>query len=160
MVYNDPSDRTSFEARALEAFVVSWAQLHYRCLLFWLPGTKGFQILVTYKLYPAHCRLPVISENNETLITAQDMLKAYKQLMGKRTVDKIAHTRLVQRLSDIICNRAPRTAQQQPVLAPATSSDPTGPPAIQKLRPVHNMKTCSNTSMPTSFITEEPVATS
>ena len=83
LVYNDPSDKTSFEARALEAFVVSWAMLHYRYLIVWLPGTKGFQISDTYKLYPAHCRLPAISENDETLIAAQDMLQAFKQLTGK-----------------------------------------------------------------------------
>ena len=122
LVYNDPSDRTSFEARTLDTFVVSRAQLHYRCFLFWIPATKGFCISDTYKLYPAHCRL-----NNETLIAAQDMLKAYKQLTGKRTVDKIARTKMVQKLSDIIGNAAPRTSQQQPVLAPATLSDPTAP---------------------------------
>ena len=38
LVNNDPSDSTSFEAKALDTFVVSWAQLHQRCLLF------GFQL--------------------------------------------------------------------------------------------------------------------
>ena len=46
------------------------------------------------------------------------------------------------------------------MLAPATSSDPTAPAAIRQLRPVHNTRTRSNTPVPTSFITEEPVATS
>ena len=130
LVYNDPSDRTSFEARALEAFVVSWALLHYRCLRFWLPGTNGFRISDTYKLYPAHSRLPAISESDETLIAAQDMLQAYKKLTVKRTRDKLEHTRMIRQLSDILENKAPRTAQQQPVLAPATSCDPTAPAAM------------------------------
>ena len=111
-------------------------------------------------LLPAHYRLPAISENDETLIAAQDMLKAYKQLTGKQTVDKIAHARMLQKLSDVLRNTTRCTSQEQPVLAQATSSDPKGPVAIRKLHPVHNMRTHSNEPMPTSFITEKPVATS
>ena len=81
MVYNYPSDRLSFEVRALYNFVVGWAKLHYRYLFFWLPATR-----------------------HEMLIVAQDMLKVYKQLTGKRTMDKITHTRMVQKMSDILSN--------------------------------------------------------
>ena len=80
LIYNDPSDRTSFEANALKAIVVGQAILYYWCLKFWLPATRRFRISDTYRLYPAHCKIPVTLEVDETPIAAQDMLQAYNQL--------------------------------------------------------------------------------
>ena len=75
-------------------------------------GNKAVLYLRLIQTIPSTCRLPAILEANETLITTQDMLKAHKQLADKRTVDKVTHAKMVQKLSDILSNATSRNLHQ------------------------------------------------
>ena len=51
-----------------------------------------------YKLYPTHCQLLTISKGNETIISADTLLKPLKPLkpvVPKETKAKIQHTKVI-----------------------------------------------------------------
>merc|ERR1711966_529552 len=60
-------------------FTVGRASHHYRLLEFYIPATRGYRLSGTYRLYPQHCRMPVISEEDRTVSAATELLEKMKK---------------------------------------------------------------------------------
>jgi hypothetical protein len=65
LVYNDPATGTSWAPHATDGFYVGPAINHYQCLRFYIPSTRHFCFSDTWRLYPAHCQIPILSKNNK-----------------------------------------------------------------------------------------------
>jgi hypothetical protein len=75
LVYDDPATRASWALHATDSFYVGPANNHYRCLHFYIPLTWSFHFADMWRLYPAHCQVPVASEHNKTLLAAAALFK-------------------------------------------------------------------------------------
>ena len=171
LIYDDPDSRTSWAPRGIDAFYISPALLHYRCLRFFNPESRSFRTSGSYKLYPTHCTNPSISQADLTLQAANELCKtlqmSHAQKMMLSTQQKLQHTKALNELTDIITNSTPPrvvpnvTPPLEPVgpprvNAPSTSVNPTSPNNIYKTKLVHQRKTRSNTPIPTIIEEIEP----
>ena len=48
--------------------------MHYCQLEFFDPITRAYRTTATYELFPAHCKVPTVSEEDKTLIAATKLL--------------------------------------------------------------------------------------
>ena len=85
--------------------------------------------------------MPTISEADETLIAAQDMLAAYKTLLSERTTKKVKHNRTIEKIIGIL-NNATTASEKRQLVRPATSSETTAP---HQVRYVKHAKCINNT---------------
>ena len=60
-VFIHPDNRNTFATHCDEGFTVGRAPHHYRLLEFYIPATRGYRLSGTYRLYPQHCRMTVIT---------------------------------------------------------------------------------------------------
>ena len=171
LIYDDPDSRTSWAPHGTDAYYVSPALQHYRCLRFFTPDTRAFRTSGSYKLYPTHCKTPTISQADLTIQAANDLYKALstpKLLQNKHPPQRnIHHIKALQDLTDIITNSTPprvvpietpplEPAEPPRVNVPSTSVNPTAATNIYKTKLVHQRKTRSNTPMPTIIEEIEP----
>ena len=75
MIFIHPNRRNTFAPHCDEAFTVGRARHHYHLLEFYVPTTRGYRISGTFRLNPTHWKLPVISEQNKTVMTAPELLE-------------------------------------------------------------------------------------
>jgi hypothetical protein len=75
LAYNNSATRASWAPYATDGFYVGLANNHYHCLCFYIPSTQRFRFVDTWRLYPAHCQIPVASEQDKTLLTAADLFE-------------------------------------------------------------------------------------
>ena len=76
LVYEDPANRASWAKHGTDAYYVGPAPKHYRCLRFYMPGTRRYRAADTRRLYPTHFTTPKISDMERTIIQATDTLTA------------------------------------------------------------------------------------
>eukprot|EP00972_Heterocapsa_arctica_P020298 2995012-Heterocapsa_arctica.AAC.1 len=57
-IFNPPETRSSWGPRAVDAWYLSPAWDHYRCLTFAIPSTGGERTSGQYKLYPKNVKVP------------------------------------------------------------------------------------------------------
>ena len=79
MVFVPPTNRNTFAPHCDEAFVVGRAPHHYRLIEFFVPNSKGYRISGCYRLDPTHWTVPSISEQDNTVRAAADLLKQYNE---------------------------------------------------------------------------------
>jgi hypothetical protein len=58
LVYDDPMVQASWAPHGTDAYYVGLALKHYRCLQFYMPGTRLYRVADTWRLYPTHCAVP------------------------------------------------------------------------------------------------------
>ena len=75
MLYIATNARTTFAPHFDKMFVTGMAPHHYRLLKFFVPETRGYHILGTYRLDPAHWTLPTVSETDRTVLVATELLE-------------------------------------------------------------------------------------
>ncbi len=102
LVYNDPAVRASWAPHATDGYYVGPASNHYRCLRFYIPTTRCFRFVDTWRLYPSHRQVPVMSENDERLLAANAFLQRLGGLVPTSAQDKIKHLEAIQRLTAIM----------------------------------------------------------
>ncbi len=73
--FNDLATHALWVPHATNGFYIGPANNHYWCLWFYIPATCRFRFLDTWWLYPTHCQVPVVSEHNQTLHTAANLLE-------------------------------------------------------------------------------------
>ena len=56
---------------------------HYRNMIFFVPETQAYRTSASFDLYPQHCQLPTLSEqqHNETVVT--EWLESLQRLKNK-----------------------------------------------------------------------------
>merc|ERR1711966_293893 len=78
-VYIHPDNRNTFAPHCDKGFTVGRAPHHYRLLEFYIPATRGYRLSGTYCLYPQHCRMPVITEEDMTVEAATELLEKMRK---------------------------------------------------------------------------------
>lgn len=155
LIYDPPSTRATWAPHGTDCFYIGPATLHYRCLRFYCPNTRRTRIGDTYWLYPTHCNLPSLSEHDQTLRTAADILRPDGLSTSART--KIAHINAIHELQKILTTHPPprvhddatTTPTPTPTLPPprvgAESSPPDTMQPAPRVREIHQKHTCTNT---------------
>jgi hypothetical protein len=114
LVYDDPAVRASWAPHGTDAYYVGPALKHYRCLRFYMPGTRQYCVADTWRLYPMHCAIPTISDTERTIIQAADSLTAIGGTVPSSTSESIAQSQAIQQLHNILL----------PTLKPPTTKTP------------------------------------
>ena len=158
LIFDDPAARTSWAPHGTDGYYVGPAKKHYRNLRFWIPTTRCFCISDTYKLYPTHYRDLSLSELDQSIIAANDLVKELQQITPSSTLQRLRHTEVIKQLTDILNGLpAPRVESSQPRVGPtSTSTDATSPRVVNQQRPVHQRQTRRNTPMPTILEEDAP----
>jgi hypothetical protein len=81
LVYDNPAARASWAPHATDGFYVGPANNHYHCLCFYISSTWRFCFVDTWQLYPAHCQVPVASEQDKTLLAAAGLFEQLGQMI-------------------------------------------------------------------------------
>ena len=71
VAYVNPAVHATWESHALDAFVTGMCKLHYRLIEFYIEKTRSIRTSGTYRIYPAHCNNPTMSEENKQLLQRQ-----------------------------------------------------------------------------------------
>ena len=78
------------------------------------PLTVGGVSEGTYALYPAYCRILVISEGERTVMVATDLLKQFRETMPGTVQQKVKHCKVLRGLTNIIFDYgAPKKSDQR-----------------------------------------------
>ena len=72
LAYLDPDERASWQPHGVDVFYTGRCPLHYRMLEFFDPITRSYRATGTYQLYPTHCKVPTLSEDDRTIGHAID----------------------------------------------------------------------------------------
>ncbi len=161
MVYNDPGSRTSWAPHATDGFYVGPVFNHYRCLRFYIPAMCHFHFFDTWRLYPAHCQVPVSSQHDLSIVAAADLLKVFRSTVPNSSADKIKHVQAIRKLTAIMNGQqtdtptvdaptprvvAPfsRVATPPPPRAATTSNNIMTPNAIRQMPLIHQQHTRNN----------------
>jgi hypothetical protein len=110
-IFNPPESRTSWGARATDAWYIGPAWDHYRCLTFHVPSTGRERISGQYTLYPQHCNVPTESPMDEAKRIAAELVEAVKKLQDQETRQPGRHTRALQTLSAIFRGETAKLTQ-------------------------------------------------
>ena len=98
----------------------------------------------TFRLYPAHCAIPKISEGDR-IIAAAALLQALNGTEPESAMQRRHHIAILTKLTEIldkpIGRREPRVP---PTHQPSASTDPTHPATLRKTKRVHQQKTRNN----------------
>jgi hypothetical protein len=70
LIYNNPATRASWASHATVGFYVGPAIDHYCCLQFYIPATHCLCFSDTWRLYPSHCQVPILSEQDDKTLWA------------------------------------------------------------------------------------------
>ena len=85
LTFLDPTNHLTWAPHAIDAYTLGFDPDHYRLLRFWNKLTDGPLIYGTYTLYPAYCKLPAISEGDQTITAAAELLELFKKIVPKGT---------------------------------------------------------------------------
>ena len=139
LIYDDPAVRASWAPHATDGYYVGPATDHYRCLRFYIPTTRRFRFADTWRLYPTHCQVPVLSEQDKTLLMANDFLRRIGEVIPTSAQDKITHLETIRRLSDIMSGRPDPLSPALPAPRVGDAAPPrvatTAPPRVAPIAP-------------------------
>ncbi len=162
VILNPPNLRTSWGPRTLDAWYCRPAPDHYRCSLFYLPETKSLQILGTFELYPTHCALPTMSENEHTYAVFQELIRLLTKIMQTITTlvarpqshlgvaDNLPWPQHATKKGDGPISKGATTGMSEdspanrPVHTPMTSTNPTAPHIVRTTPYIHQRHTRQN----------------
>ena len=78
-VYIHPDNRNTFTPHCDKGFTVGRAPHHYRLLECYISATRGYCLSGIYRLYPQHCRMPTITEEDKTVEAATELLESMRK---------------------------------------------------------------------------------
>ena len=70
---------------------------HYRCSRYFIDHTRAVRISNTAKLLPLHCKMPSISEDDNTVVAAAEIMERINEKLDARA--KITHKKVSQQLT-------------------------------------------------------------
>ena len=160
-IFNPPETRTSWGARAIDAWYIGPAWDHYRCLEFQIPSTGGIRTSGQYQLYPQHCEIPLETPMDGATRVAKDLIEAIRKLQGLEKRNPGRHTAALEKLAKIFKGETDHLPHREDP-GPQTSTNPTQPEDIRNTPRAHNKRTRNNTPgiLPTVQERRETIATS
>ena len=127
--------------------------MHYCLIKVFDPITKSYHTCGTYKLHPTHCQMPTISEADQTIVAATELLETMRATIPTQAANKAKHVNVLQKLTSIITNgpapRVGRVPAPRVTKAASASVDKLSPKVVKAPTYVHQRKTRNNTPMPT-----------
>ena len=96
-----PDERHSWQPQAVDAWYTGPAHEHYLLLEFFIPRTGGMVNTGTYQIFPAHCKVPTISEGDLTIQAATDLLRELTTTIPETAAQKVRHVKILRELTDI-----------------------------------------------------------
>ena len=75
----DPDDRRAWQPHGVDTWYLGPSMDHYRLMRFRDPTTGGDTDACPFRLYPAHCRTPTISEGDRIVLAAADLVDILKK---------------------------------------------------------------------------------
>ena len=91
---------------AVDGWYPGPAMKHYRCRKCFIKHTRAIRISNTAKLLPSHCQMPTVSKEDNTIITAEEIMKGIGQKLDADTI--IKHNKIIQQLTSIIAEKPPQ----------------------------------------------------
>ncbi len=152
LIYEAAAQHAAWAPHAVDGWYLGPAMKHYRGGSYFIPHTRATRISSTVKLYPQHCTMPSISEEDGTIIAAEELVKLIDEKIALKCNDKVKHIKILQQLTDIIANKPPQRVATRPpprVDVPSTSNDTTAPRIVRTGKRIHQRRTRSNVPMPT-----------
>ena len=153
LTFNDPDQRASWQPHGTDAWYVGPEPEHYRLLKFFNPRTGGYTSTGTFRLYPAHCRTPTISEGDKIIMAAADPVDAMRVTQPKSILERKEWVSALKQQTNILQKPLSPQAQQSEQLrvkehqeprvsgTPSTSADPTHPDILRKTKRIHQRTT-------------------
>ena len=93
IAYLNPDYRASWQLHGIDCWYTARCPMHYRQLEFFDPHTHSYRTTATYELFPAHCKVPTVSEEDKTLIAATELLKVLKATVPTQADLKCRHAK-------------------------------------------------------------------
>ena len=120
LTFKDPHDRRAWQPHGVDTWYLGPAMDHYRLMRFRDPATGGNADAGTFRPYPAHCRMPTISESDRIVVTSADLVGILKKEQPESVEERHKHVSILKQLTDIleknICTTAARTEVEQRTL--------------------------------------------
>ena len=121
LIFEAASRRAARGPRPVDKWYIGPAINRYRALKFYIESTRGIRISSNYRLTPTHCRVPSISEEDETVLAAAKELNYFNsEFDGDK---QIKHKQIIQQLTQIVANGPTQRVAARPpqrVIAPST----------------------------------------
>ena len=102
MLFIHPDSLNTFTSHCDEEFTVGRARHQYCLLEFCVPITRGYRISGTSCLEPTHWKLPVILDQDKTLVAETELLEEHKKITLPSAIHKIKHINIIKQLQSIL----------------------------------------------------------
>jgi hypothetical protein len=103
LVYKyDSATHASSALLGNNAYCFGPALKNYRCLRFYIPNTRQYQVADTWCLYPTHCTVPTLSPTEGTILKVMDTLTALGSTVPTSTSASVAQTQAIQKLHNLL----------------------------------------------------------
>ena len=99
LAFLDPANCLTLAPHAIDAFTLGFAPDHYRLLRFCNKLTGRCLTTGTYALYPAHCKVQIISQGERTVMAAAELLDLFKTIVPRNTNKKVQHCNVIDKLT-------------------------------------------------------------
>ena len=144
LTFKDPDDRAAWQPHGVDTWYTGPAMDHYRLLTFFDPRTGGDLTAGTFRLYPAHCRTPTISESDRIITAAADLLEALGEKEPESATQRRKHVIILDKLQEVLHKPLTHTAAPRVGGEPTTSADPTHPATLRNTKRTHRRRTRNN----------------
>ena len=161
-----PNNRNTYVPHTIEAYVTGMAPHHYRLLEMFIPMTRGYRLLGTYRLFPSHWSVPTVYEHDNSIVAATDLLQSFQQVVPTTAENKRKYITAIRSLTAVIGNHPTQETQGSPRVGetPTMTMEPNQPPivdggthhghhlldpeTIRKTPRIHQRRTRQNVPMP------------
>ena len=126
--YIDPDTRAAWEQHAEDGLYIGRCPMHYRLLEFFITSMRSYQKTGTYKVMPMHCKVPIMSDQDKTIIAATELIESLRETTPSTDTDKSRHATTIADptaiITDspsqrVILSRSPRVANRIATTTPA-----------------------------------------
>ena len=105
---------------------------------------RGICIANSTKLFPTHCKVATLSQDDKTIITTAQLVQELKGSVSATVEQKLQHVKQLKQLTASITNKPllrVEDATPMKVGTPTTSTDATAPRVLQQINPIHQRTT-------------------
>ena len=158
VVYEAVGNRLSWGPRGIDAWYCGPCFDHYRNLLFFIPETGAYRKSASYDLYPQHCVLPELNQQQHAEVVQEELVESIQLLKKKprrdiikklrAAMDAVEEGRPIAATEGVV---TPPTRRTLPHVVP-TSTNPTNSRILSEKPRTHLRITRDNTSGTTPAI--------
>merc|ERR1712115_476468 len=99
LIYEAAARRAAWPPHAVDGWYLGPAMKHFWCGRYYIPHTRATRIASSVKLFPTHCKMPSISEGDETIIAAEELVKELSNGNKKLNCEqKLKHAKVLKQL--------------------------------------------------------------